>query len=63
MRMKRKYEYNRELKQQSPEIKAMIAAGEKADELKAAKKKVAAKKKQQAIWRRAKRRLKKLFGE
>lgn len=66
----RPYEYARALKKQSPEIKAMITAGEKADEAKkAAAKKAVAKKavitkkqKERRIWKRAKRRLKKLFG-
>ncbi len=61
----RPYEYARALKYQSPEVQAMITAGEKEDEKKAAAKKAVAKKKkrERELWvlKRAKKRLKKVF--
>ena len=65
MKLKRKplYELASGYKQQSPEIKAMLIEADKKDAKKAAAKKEATAIKQRNIWRRAKRRLKKLFGE
>ena len=59
MKLKRKplYELASGYEHQSPEIKAMLIEADKKDAKKAAAKK------QRNIWRRAKRRLKKLFGE
>ncbi len=56
------YEYHRALKRQSPEIQAMIHAGEKADEKAAAKRKKKKKKKKLTLSQKTRKRLRKVFG-
>ena len=64
MKLRRKplYELASGYEHQSPEIKKMLIEADKKDAKKAEAKKKASAKKQRNIWRRAKKRLKKLFG-